>query len=320
MGRFERRGGVREGYAEQPRARDRRERVIHGKLSRQVRLYTDELALFQRAEAHAARRETDIARRERSAVALRREGIHRLRRVLHNRFGPRIVRVRRRFFAHGEEHCLSLRIFLHRVVEVEMILRQIREEADGKMHARHTAQHQRVRGNLHHAVGAPGICHLTEECLQVAGFRCGVLGVEFLVADHVRDAADEPDLRAEGLFQDLLYEDGGRRFAVRAGDADDLHFAAGVAVEVPRGERETETAVVRLDVRHVSGGRFLAQHGGAALFHRHGDIFMSVRLIPAHGDEQITVLHAAGIVADARDLRIAGGDCGENVYFLENFR
>ena len=146
-----------------------------------------------------------------------------------------------------------------------------------------------------------------------------VLTVKTCRAVRIADVAHDMR-RASCIAEDFAQQRDGRRFAVRAGDADDLHFAAGVAVEVPRGKRKTETAVVRLDVRHVSGGRFLAQHGGAALFHRHGDIFMSVRFVPAHGDEKVTALHAAGIVADARDLRIAGGGCGENIYFLENFR
>ena len=320
VGRFKRGGGIGERYAEQARAGNGRERIVHRKLPRQVRLYPDKLALLQRAEANAARRETDIARRERGAVALGREGVHRLRRILHDRFRPRIVRIRRRLFAQGEEHRLGAGVFLHRVVEIQMILCQVCEKADGKMHARHAAQHKRVGGYLHHAVGAPGVRHPAEERLQIAGLRRGVLGVKFLAADHVRYAADETDLRAKGLFQNLLDEDGRCRLAVRAGDADDLHFAAWVAVEVPRRERETEPAVIRPDIRHIPGGRFFTQHGSAALFHRHGDIFMSVRLVSSHGDEQIAALHTAGIVADARDLRIAGGGRGENVYSFENFR
>ena len=47
---------------------------------------------------------------------------------------------------------------------------------------------------------------------------------------------------------------------------------------------------------------------------------LSSGLIDLDGDEQIAALHTAGIVADARDLRIAGGGRGENVYSFENFR
>ena len=125
--------------------------------------------------------------------------------------------------AAGKEHGLGVAVGVHGLVEVEVVLGEVREHADAEGDLVRAVQDQRVGRDLHDDVRAARGLHLGEQLLQLEGFGRRALGMQDLVSDHVLDGADEADLRAEGLFEHVLEQIRARGLAVRAGDADHAH-------------------------------------------------------------------------------------------------
>ena len=183
-----------------------------------------------------------------------------------------------------------------------MILGQVGKDAHGKTDARHALEHQRVGGDLHHDVGAPGVAHLAEELLQLEALRRGALRGQLLRPDHVAVGADQTHLRAERGLQDVLDEVSGGGLAVGAGDADHGHLPRRVAEEVASGDGQSIAGILHQNIGDLPLGRALAQHHSRALFRSGGDKVMSVADRAHNGDEEIAAAGAAGIIADAGDL------------------
>ena len=53
-------------------------------------------------------------------------------RFLHHTARTRVIKIEHALFTAVKEHCLGFAVFLHRLVKIKMILRQIRERTDGK--------------------------------------------------------------------------------------------------------------------------------------------------------------------------------------------
>ena len=118
------------------------------------------------------------------------------------------------------------------------------------MHAVHSPQRQRMRRNLHHARPASGSDHLPHQLLHVRCLRCGARRLEFTVADPVRHRANQSTACARCL-EDRADQVARRRLAVRAGDADDLHRPARVALEIGGEQRERPPRVLDDDPGHA---------------------------------------------------------------------
>ena len=89
---------------------------------------------------------------------------------------------------------------------------------------------------------------------------------EDLVADHVLDRADEPDLRAQRLFQHMLQKIGDGRFAVRAGDADDAHIVCRMSKPVRTEHCKRCAGIRNQHIGNLHLRLFLADDAGCAVF------------------------------------------------------
>lgn len=95
---------------------------------------------------------------------------------------PRIVGVVDADVALAEEQRLGIAVVLHRLVEVKVILREVREDADGVLDPVHAVELERVGRNLHHRVRAARVRHAAQQPLQLEGFRasCGSVWITSL--------------------------------------------------------------------------------------------------------------------------------------------
>ena len=190
-------------YAQaQPRT-DYAEGVVDGEEAGDAQLHTLALAVIGSRKGHAGAREGDVVRREVAALALG-EGYRRAWAVLQHEFRPLVVEVYDGAVAHGEQQALRARVFVHGLVEVQVVLGEVGEDAHGKVQARHAVQHQRVAAHLHDHVRAAGVGHLAQELLQLAALGRGALGVEELRTYHVAVRTYEADGRAALLLEQVL--------------------------------------------------------------------------------------------------------------------
>ena len=117
---------------------------------------------------------------------------------------PLVINIDTAGFAHGKQHSLCLGILIHRMVEVKVILREVRERTDGKVYARNTVQNERMRGYLHDDMGTACVRHLTEKLLELVALRRCTLGVDKLITDHISVRADKADLCVKLRFKQVL--------------------------------------------------------------------------------------------------------------------
>jgi len=76
----------------------------------------------------------------------------------------------------AEEQALGLAVGRHVPVEIQMVPRQVREDARAEAQPRRPPLGQGVGGDLHHHMAAPGPLHFGQEGLQGVGVRCGPPG------------------------------------------------------------------------------------------------------------------------------------------------
>ena len=175
----------------------------------------------------------------------------------------------------SEQLCLRLEVVLHRRVEVEVVLGEVREAGDVDVHAADPAEYQCVGGDLHDHPGHPLVPHPGEQGLQGGCLRSGQGGRYRGPVDPGPGGADQPHptdgrIRRTLGEQRVFHHVGGRRLPAGAGDPDDRHPAGRVAVDL-RGDRsQPPTAVVddqdgpRVPgVREDTQARLVGEHAGA---------------------------------------------------------
>ena len=210
---------LRQAHAQRLHRRQRAERVVERKRAGDREVGFDMIRIAARGETHPV---VFVMRAVRDQVVGQSlsEGGHLPRKALQQARRPRVVAVDDGGVAGCKELCLCVAVGLHRAVVVEVVLRQIREDADREADPRRALLHERVRGDLHHRMAAACFDHRGKKFLQ--GKRIGrrALGAEDLVTDHILIRADESDLCAFRLLQKLLEKIGRGGLAVRACHAD----------------------------------------------------------------------------------------------------
>ena len=254
-------------------------------------------------ELHAGGRKGDVPGGE---IGLRPlgEGERRAGAAFEHERRPIVVQVDNGPLAHGEQLCLGGGVFAHRLVKIEVVLRQVGKHPHREAYPRHAVQHERMAGHLHHHVRAAGVRHLPEELLQLVALGRGALGVDELRADHVAVGADEAHFGVARDLQQQLQQIGRGRLAVGAGDADDRHLRGRVAEEVAGHQRQRLAAVLHQhigDIRLRRGfayGALRAEAGGR------GYVLVPVGLKAAYGHERRPRRGPAGVVADVAELQL----------------
>ena len=206
----------------------------------------------------------------------------------------------------GEQAPLGEEVVLHRVVEVEVVLREVREDGHREVRRLGAAELERVRGDLDRASAVAAVEHLREHGLQIdrLGRRAGHLPL--LPTDNRGDRAEQPALLARRL-QQRAHEIGRRGLAVRARHADDAQPGSRIAVEARRDRRHRGTGRGDEHFRHAKREPALDDQRHSARVHGLLRELVPVALEAADAEEQLAAAHGAAVIGQARDLDVAGG-------------
>ena len=142
------------------------------------------------------------------------------------------------------------KIRLERLVIVEVILREVGECSDRKGRIPHAIEIECMRACLHGHHFASCIAHLSEDMLQVARFRGGVIGRQRFACDIDPHRADH----AGGLPQrrsNVLNQMGGRGLTVRSRDSYERKILSWHSIEVSRKMSHCLARVVNEDEGNI---------------------------------------------------------------------
>jgi len=170
-------------------------------------------------------------------------------------------------------------------VEVEVVLREVREHRDGPVDRVGAVQLERVRAGLHRAGHVARLEHPGEGRLQVDGLGRGVRERGLLAADDALDRPEERGRPARGLEQ-LAHEERGGRLAVRPGHADDVQPRRRIAVEAGGDARHRDAHVVDDHLRHAQAERALDDQRRGTARDRVGRELMPVAGEAGHAEEE----------------------------------
>ena len=239
--------------------------------------------------------------------------------MFHQPSGPGVIGVHHAGVTVLEQDGLGVTVGLHGLVEVQVVLGQVRKDAHSVMDAVHPVQEQGVGGGLHHHMGAAARAHLGQQSLQFKGFRGGALRGEDLLADHVLVGADESHLGPQGLLQDGLEQVGGGGLAVGAGDGHHGHRVRGVAVEIGAHHRQGAAGIRHPNIGNVLPRGFFAQHRRRAGLHGLADEIMAVHSKAVHCHKQIAGPGLTGVIAHMGNVRLQVRRGFQNVQSLQKF-
>ena len=209
-----------------------------------------------------------------------------------------------------EQQLLGLGVLVHRAVDVEVVLRQVRERRDRELEAGQAVHRQRRRRHLHHRVGHAVGDHLRERRVQHVRCRRGVRRVVALAVPAVVDRADHARVVA-GRAQDRLDEIGRGGLAVGTGDADQRQPPRRMIGQ--RGDREAERASTIGDdqLRHREAvDRRLDRHRRRAALDRRRHEGVAVAATAAHRDEQRARRHRARVTGDRAHVEVGADQPG----------
>ena len=157
-------------------------------------------------KGHMVLRQKNVLRPEvRSAAAGK--GNHFTGRALQEPGRPGVPGVDHSSSAVPEQDGLGVTVFLHGLVEVQVVLGQIRENAHRIGNAVDPVQVQGMGGDLHHHMGAARVPHRGKELLEFKGLGSGPLCRQGLLPNHILVCANQAHLFSLGL-QNRLEEIG----------------------------------------------------------------------------------------------------------------
>ena len=148
-----------------------------------------------------------------------------------------------------EQAPLRREVGVHRLVEVEVVLGEVGEHLAREADASGAAELERVRRDLHGHCRVAGVEHAPEGRLEVDRLGRRPLHLLLRAADDPLDRSEQPGLPPRPL-QQVAYEEGGRRLAVRAGDAHHVELGGGIAVEARRRGTHRGPHVVHHELGH----------------------------------------------------------------------
>ena len=215
-----------------------------------------------------------------------------------------------------EQLPLGREVVLHRRVEVEVILAQVREHERVEANAIETMQRRRVRGRLERDAAVAGVEHLAKRALEVDRLRRRPHDRPDLATDPALDRPEEAGTAARRLEHGVEQE-GGRRLPTRAGDAGDLELAGRLAEEDVRRRRHRRPRRRDDELRHLRLDGALDDEDGRAVLDRLGGEVVPVRPLTGNGEERCAggdgarvvrkVPHLDGVGAAENRLRCERG-------------
>jgi hypothetical protein len=200
-----------------------------------------------------------------------------------------------------EQHPLGLEIGLHVGVEVEVVLGQVGEHADGEPDSGGALEGERVRGDLHRAGQIPCVEHAPKGGLEVDRLRGRALDLLLPPPDHPLHRSQQPRLDPLRL-EHVPDQERGRGLPVGAGDAGHPQGRRRVAPEASRDRRHRRPGVGENRLRDANvEGPLDDQCGGPACHRRLGEV-VAIRVLPPNAEEQVARLDPATVVGEPGDL------------------
>ena len=182
-----------------------------------------------------------------------------------------------------------------------MVLGQVGEDAAAEGDSGHAAELERVRGDLHRAGHVAAVEHAPERVLEVD--RLGGRAL-YLLLDAGDDSFDGAEQAAPvpGRLEQVPDQEGRRRLAVGAGDADQLHLRRRIAIEAGRRWAHRSAHVVDHHLGHTEPERALADERRRAARDRVGSEVVAVRAESGHAKKERPRGDALARVGESRDL------------------
>src|SRR5205807_7426588 len=204
-----------------------------------------------------------------------------------------------------KEFFLRREVILHCAVIIEVILREVGEDADVEFNTADTLLFERVRADFHDASLAVSAQHLRHHLLDFERLGRGALRRNDALADLVSHRANQAAVNSRG-FHNLFHHESHGGLAVRAGDTNDPQLFAWMLV-VSRGHTSQSFARIgNFDfcgalrdeaVLFADDRRRAAVDGGA-------DEAVSIRLLSWHGHKDHSRRHPARGISKAFYLAV----------------
>ena len=150
-----------------------------------------------------------------------------------------------------EEPPLRLEVLVHRPVQVEVILAEVREHERAEADAVETPERGAVRRRLDRRAAIPCVEHLAEEALEVDRLRRREGRRAMLAADDPLDRPHEPR-PSTGRLEHRVEQEHDRRLPIRPCDARDLELLRRLAEERVRSDGHRGPRVRHHELRHVA--------------------------------------------------------------------
>ncbi len=200
-----------------------------------------------------------------------------------------------------EEPPLRLEVLLHRAVQVEVVLAQVREHEHVEAYAVETAQRGPVRARLDGRAAIARVEHLPEEALEVDCLRSRERRRTRLASNLPLDRPDEPRA-STGRFEDRAEQERRRRLAVRPRHARELELLRRLAEESIGGNRHRLAHGGNEQLRDVDLERSLDDDGCRTALDRLPREIVAVDTRPAHAEEQRARRDASCVIGEVGDL------------------
>ena len=200
---------------------------------------------------------------------------------------------------------LGLEVIFHRMVVVEMILRQVGKNPQIKCAIVYPPQVDGVRRDLRHDVRDAMVGHLPENPLHFEGFRCGVRCGEKPSVVSVVHRSQDADGTA-GRLENRLQQIGDRGLSVRSDHGDQAEPGGRVSVEIFPESSECVTAVPDPDGCNAGWGQkiLFVENETCAPGQRIVDEFMTVGPETGNGYKEIVRFALPRVVADRADIAV----------------
>ena len=187
----------------------------------------------------------------------------------------------------GEQPPLRVEVLLHRPVEVEVVLAQVREHERVEADAVEPSERRSVRARLHRGAAVAGVEHLAEEALQVDRLRRRERRWASLASDLPLDGAHETRLPTRGV-EDRAEQERRRRLPVRPGHACELELLRRLAEEDVRSDGHRLASRRNEELRHVDVEQALDHDGCRAALDRLPRKVVPVDALSPNAEEERT--------------------------------
>ena len=131
-------------------------------------------------------------------------------------------------FERLKQLCFNIKIGVHILMKIEMVLRQVRKDANIKINAMNPLQHNGMRRNLHNNGFTSLLFHMLEHRMNIRSLRRGACRRNNMFTNLVGHGTEQPRLKI-GIAKNIPNHISGGGLTIRARDAHHLHLAREIA-------------------------------------------------------------------------------------------